>query len=117
METQLDKQVKSVQAEHPAWPYDRSFALVVEAKVRHEHAGQDLRIRTALEKFEPLVEGDPAFEAGKYAKLLDEARKLMEKDPLMTFGGAIQTAHENHPELRSIKHGGPRKPGDKVQNV
>jgi hypothetical protein len=114
VETQLDLEIKAVQAK-TGLGYERSAFLAVEAQVRYEHAGQNPKIRTELEKFEALAEGDPAFEASKYAQLLAEARKLMEKNSLLTFGGAIQLAHENHLELRSIKHGGPRSPGDKVK--
>jgi hypothetical protein len=93
--------------------YGRCAFLAVEAAQTSKKAGQDPQIRTELEKLASMTEGDPAFESAKYAQLLAEARKLMEKNSLLTFGSAILTAHENHPELRSIKHGGPRAPGDK----
>jgi hypothetical protein len=115
VKTQLDLEIKAVQLEHPGLDYDRCAFLAVEAAQTYKKAGQDPKIRTELEKLSKLTEGDPAFEASKYAQLLAEARKLMEKDRdrLLPFGAAIQMAHEAHPELRSIKHGGPRAPGDK----
>jgi len=113
VETQLDLEIKAVQVKHPGLDYDRCAFLAVEAAQTYKKAGQDPQIRTELEKLASMTEGDPAFEASKYAQLLAEARKLMEKDRLLPFGAAIQMAHEAHPELRSIKHGGPRVPGDK----
>jgi hypothetical protein len=115
METQLDKQVKLVQAQHPNWEYDRCAFLAVEAQVRHEHAGRDPRLERAFKKHDALDDRNTSFEIGKYAKLLDEAHKLRQKDPLLTFGLAIALAREAHPELRSVKDGGPRAPGDKVK--
>ena len=115
METQLDKQVKAVQAEHPDWEYDRCAFLAVEAKVRFEHEGQDPRIRAELEKQTVIVEQNHLFELQKHLKMMDEAHKLMAKDPLLTCGAALLRVRELHPELRSVKDGGPRAPGDKVK--
>jgi hypothetical protein len=56
VETQLDKQVKLVQAKYPGWEYERCAFLVVEAKSKHEHAGQDPQIQTELGKLGPMTE-------------------------------------------------------------
>jgi hypothetical protein len=113
VETQLDLEIKAVQAK-TGLGYERSAFLAVEANVRFEHEGQDPRIRAELEKQTVIVEQNHLFELQKHLKMMDEAHKLMAKDPLLTCGAALLRVRELHPELRSVKDGGPRAPGDKI---
>jgi hypothetical protein len=98
VETQLDLEIKAVQAK-TGLGYERSAFLAVEAKVRFKHEGQDPRIRAELEKQTAIVEQNHLFELQKASKRMDEAHKLMAQDPSLTCGAALLRVRELHPDL------------------